>query len=156
MRVDGLLLFLDYIYFQVILIQACQQSEEFPSLDSDDDIAMGCSPEEKTHIVLNRPHRAAYCITALLGHTESVKMILDCLTADQQIQIMSFQGRAGETAIQCAQIRGRTDTLRILREYQQRADNLMREQYSKFIIHDLHVSFHVSDSGTKNLSSNIV
>ena len=151
MRVDGSLLFLDHIYFQVIPIQACQQSEEFPSLDSDDDMAMGCSPEDKTYIVLNRPHRAAYC-----GHTESVKMLLDCLTADQQIQIMSSQGGEGETAIQCAEIRGHTDTLRILREYQQREDSLMREEYSKFIIHDLHVSFYVSDSGTKKLTSNPV
>ena len=151
MRGDGALLFLDHIYFQVIPIQACQQSEEFPSLDSDDDMAMGCSPEDKTYIVLNRPHRAAYC-----GHTESVKMLLDCLTADQQIQIMSSQGGEGETAIQCAEIRGHTDTLRILREYQQREDSLMREEYSKFIIHDLHVSFYVSDSGTKKLTSNPV
>ena len=63
MWVDRSLLFLDYIYFQVILIQACQQSEDIPPLDSDDDMAMGCSPEDKTHIVLNRPHTALLMAT---------------------------------------------------------------------------------------------
>ena len=66
-------------------------------------------------------------VAAICGHTESVKMILDCLTADQQIQIMSVQSDwKGETAIQLADRRGRTDTVRVLREYQHRADNLMR------------------------------
>ena len=80
-------------------------------------------------------HYAAY-----EGHTESVKMILDCLTAHQQIQLMSAQSGVGESAIQCAERRGHTDTVRILREYQQRADNLMREEYSKLIVHILRVS----------------
>ena len=67
-------------------------------------------------------HEAADC-----GHTKSVEMILDCLTADQQIHIMSVQSDwRGETAIQLADRRGRTDTVRVLREYQHRADNLMR------------------------------
>ena len=56
---------------------------------------------------------------ALWGQTESVKMILDCLTAEQQIQIMSVQ-RGGGTAIQKAEKTGHTDTVRVLREYQQR------------------------------------
>ena len=73
-------------------------------------------------------HYAAFCC-----HTESVKTILDCLTADQQKQIMSVQ-RSGKTAMQLAEIHRHTDTVRILREYQHRADNLMREEYSKFII----------------------
>ena len=74
-------------------------------------------------------------LAAFSGHTESVKVILDCLTADQQIQIMSVQdGWFCETAIQKAETWGHTDTVRILREYQHRADNLMREEYSKFII----------------------
>ena len=63
---------------------------------------------------------------ALHGHTESVKMILDCLTADHQIRITSIQDYGGDTAIQIADRRGRTDTARVLREYQHRADNLMR------------------------------
>ena len=74
-------------------------------------------------------HRAAW-----KGHTKSVKMILDCLTAHQQIQLMSVQDWIGKTAIQYTELRGHTDTVRILREYQHRADNLMREEYSKFII----------------------
>ena len=73
-------------------------------------------------------HYAAFCC-----HTESVKTILDCLTADQQKQIMSVQ-RSGKTAIQLAERHRHTDTVRILREYQHRADNLMREEYSKLII----------------------
>ena len=64
------------------------------------------------------------------GHTESVRMILDCLTADQQIQLMPVQSSGDMTAIQYAESTGRTDTVRILREYQHRADNLMREEYS--------------------------
>ena len=55
------------------------------------------------------------------GHTDSVKMILDCLTADQQIQIMSVQNRCDTTAIQMAEHEGKTDTARVLTEYQQRA-----------------------------------
>ena len=43
---------------------------------------------------------------------------------------MASQGGVGETAIQCAEIRGHTDTVRVLTEYQQRAENLMREEYS--------------------------
>ena len=74
-------------------------------------------------------HRAA-----LMGHTESVKMILDCLTADQQIQIMSVQDWGDETAIQCAESIRRTDTVRVLREYQHRAESLMKEEYSKLMI----------------------
>ena len=76
---------------------------------------------------------------AIYSHTKSVKMILDCLTADQQTQLMFVQAY-GETALQHAQRKGHTDTVRILREYQQRADNLMGEQYSMLIIHDLHIS----------------
>ena len=71
-------------------------------------------------------HSAAAC-----GHTESVKIILDCLTAEQQIQIISVQCR-GMTAIQWAEYGGRTDTVRVLREYQHRADNLIKEEYGKF------------------------
>ena len=70
---------------------------------------------------------------AFWGHTELVKMILDCLTADQQIQIMSVQC-GGMTAIQFAESEGHTDTVRILREYQHRADSLMKEEYSKLMI----------------------
>ena len=71
---------------------------------------------------------------ALWGKTESVKMILDCLAADQQIQIMSVQDCDGLTAIQWAETGICTDTERILREYQHRADNLMKEEYSKLMI----------------------
>ena len=60
-----------------------------------------------------------------LGHTESVKMILDCLTADHQIQLMSAEWW-GETVIQKAESTRHTDTVRLLTEYQLRADNLMR------------------------------
>ena len=73
------------------------------------------------------------------GNTDSVKTILDCLTADEHTQIMSVQWN-GKTAIQYAERMGRTDTVRILREYQQRAENLMREEYSKLIIHIFHVN----------------
>ena len=68
-------------------------------------------------------HEAAYW-----GHTDSVKSILNCLAADQQIQIMSVQDLLGKTAIQTAERRGHTDTVRVLREYQQKAENLMRER----------------------------
>ena len=72
---------------------------------------------------------------ARFGHTDSVKMILDCLTGDQQIQIMSVQSYwRGETAIQYAEMFSYADTVRVLREYQQRADNLMREVYSKLMM----------------------
>ena len=57
---------------------------------------------------------------AFWGNTESVKMILDCLTLDQQIQIMSVQCR-GDTAIQLAENDRHTDTVRVLTEYQHRA-----------------------------------
>ena len=90
-------------------------------------------------------------IAALRGHTESVKMILECLTADQQILFMSVQCN-GMTAIQCAQSMGRTDIVRILREYQHRAA-LMRKEYSKLMINDLHVSQYVRFMGTYKLSS---
>ena len=69
-------------------------------------------------------------VTARLGHTESVKMILDCLTADQQIQIMSVQW-GGKTAIQYAETSRHTDIARVLRD---RAENLMTEEYSKLMI----------------------
>ena len=61
-------------------------------------------------------------------------MILDSLTADQQIQIMSVQHWGGETAIQWAlRYRGLTDTMRIHREYLQHAVvKLMRENKGKF------------------------
>ena len=78
----------------------------------------------------NTPLHAA----AHWGNTESVKMILDCLTADQQIQLMSVQDWDGKTIIQRADHRGQTDTVRVLREYKQRAENLMREEYSKLMI----------------------
>ena len=67
-------------------------------------------------------HAAAYH-----GHAKSVKMILDCLTADQQILIMSVQW-LGETAIQWAERGGHTDTVRVLTEYQQRAERLQKQQ----------------------------
>ena len=47
----------------MILIQACQQSDYIPPLNSNEDMAMGCSPEDKTHIVLNRPHTALLMAT---------------------------------------------------------------------------------------------
>ena len=83
---------------------------------------------------------------AFFGHTDSVKMILNCLTADQQIQLISVRNGASMTAIQMADVgksvqesevetaiqkaeRGRhTAIVRALREYQQRADYLVREQ----------------------------
>ena len=65
------------------------------------------------------------------GHTESVKMILDCLTADHQIQLMSAEWW-GETVIQKAESTRHTDTVRLLTEYQHRADNLMKEKDGKF------------------------
>ena len=77
-------------------------------------------------------HEAADC-----GHTESVKMILDCLTPDQQIRMMSVQdcdyGNTaihieGETAMQCAERWGQTDTVRMLRPYQQRVEQLQQEE----------------------------
>ena len=70
-------------------------------------------------------------LAAFSGHTESVKVILDCLTADQQIQIMSVQDWEDETAIQYAENYRPSDTVRILREYQHRAENLMREAEQK-------------------------
>ena len=71
-------------------------------------------------------HSAARC-----GRTELVKMILDCLTADQQIQIMSVQSISGMTAIQCAERSRHTDTVRVLREYQHSADGMMRAQQQR-------------------------
>ena len=62
------------------------------------------------------------------GHTEIVKMILDCLTADQQIQLMSAQDYEGETAIQLAERYRNTDTQRVLREYRHRAEQIQLQQ----------------------------
>ena len=75
---------------------------------------------------------------ALFGLTQSVKVILDCLTADHQIQIMSVQDRDGKTAIQWAEMGIRTDTVRVLREYQHRVDNLMKEKNGKLLTLDFH------------------
>ena len=72
----------------------------------------------------NTPLHAA----TLWGHTESVKMILDCLTADQQIQLMSAQDYEGETAIQLAERYRNTDTQRVLREYRHRAEQIQLQQ----------------------------
>ena len=74
-------------------------------------------------------HKAAYW-----GITASVKMILDCLTTDRQIQLMSVTSWEGETAVQYAESEGHTDTVRVLTEYQHRADNPMKEKYSKLMI----------------------
>ena len=68
-------------------------------------------------------HAAAYH-----GHAKSVKMILDCLTAEQQILIMSVQRCRGETAIQLAERGGHTDTVRVLTECHQRVEKLQRQQ----------------------------
>ena len=75
---------------------------------------------------------------ALHGHTESVKMILDCLTADHQINLMSVLNWRGKTAIQIAESEGDTATVRVLREYQQRVDNLIqrRRQHEQKRIND--------------------
>ena len=64
------------------------------------------------------------------GHTNSVKMILGCLTADQQIQIMSVQDDSwgGKTAIQYAKNDGNADTVRVLTEYQHRVEGLQKQQ----------------------------
>ena len=64
---------------------------------------------------------------ALFGPTESVKMILECLTAHQLIQIISVQAD-GATAIQIAESEGNTAAVRVLREYQHRADNLIQRR----------------------------
>mgnify|MGYP001798726317 CR=1 FL=1 len=79
-------------------------------------------------------------LAVYFGHTESVRMILDCLTADQQIQLMPVQSSGDMTAIQYAESTGCRDTVRILREYQQRAENLIREEYSKLIFHNILIS----------------
>ena len=98
------------------------------------------SSEDRLKLLMVNEYITPLYAAAVCGRTDSVKMILDCLTADQQLQIMSVQDCDDETAIQEAESEGRTDTVRILREYQQRAKNLMREEFSKLIIHDLHVS----------------
>ena len=65
------------------------------------------------------------------GHTDSVKMILDCLTSDQQIQIMSVQDYWGETAIQCAERRGRTYIATVLTEYEKSAQKWHKKHQTK-------------------------
>ena len=65
------------------------------------------------------------------GNIESVKMILDCLTADQQIQIMSVQDYWGETAIQCAERRGRTYIATVLTEYEKSARKWHKKRQTK-------------------------
>ena len=63
------------------------------------------------------------------GLTESVKMILDCLTADQQIQLISVRTYSeSKTAVQYAKIEQHTDTVRVLKDYQQRAERLQKQQ----------------------------
>lgn len=64
---------------------------------------------------------------ALDGKTESVEMILECLTADQQLQIMSVQ-QNDKTPIQLAQNRGRTATAVLLRTYQYLAECVQRAE----------------------------
>ena len=39
-----------------MLIQACQQSQDFSYIPVSSDMARRGSPEENTHIILNRPH----------------------------------------------------------------------------------------------------
>ena len=75
-------------------------------------------------------------VAVRFGRTESAKMMLDCLTADQQIQLMSVQNRWDRTAIQMAENEGHTDTARVLTkyrqsaliEYQQRAERSKKQQ----------------------------
>ena len=82
------------------------------------------SSADRLKLLMVSKHSTPLHAAALYGHTESVKMILDCLTADQQIQIMSVQDYWGETAIQWAENWGHTDTVRVLREYQHRAEQI--------------------------------
>ena len=77
---------------------------------------------------------------ALNGHTDSLKVILNCLTTDHQTQLMSVRSCGDMTAIRWAVSRGRTDTLRVLREYKQKAEIERREKYSNLISHILLVS----------------
>ena len=67
-------------------------------------------------------------LAAFSGHTESAKTILDCLTADHQIHLMSAQSILDETVIQYAERRGHTDTARVLTEYQHRAEQIQQQQ----------------------------
>ena len=60
---------------------------------------------------------------AIRSDTDSVKTILELL----QLQLMSVQSRA-ETAILLEELKGHTDTERVLTEYQQRAERLQKQK----------------------------
>ena len=64
------------------------------------------------------------------GNIESVKVILDCLTADQQVQLMYVQCE-GETAIQCAERRGLTYIATVLTEYEKSARKWHKKRQTK-------------------------
>ena len=45
------------------------------------------------------------------GHTETVTAILDCLTPEQQLKLISTRDNCGGTAIHWASQKGHTDTI---------------------------------------------
>ena len=52
---------------------------------------------------------------AVYDHTEAVKTILNSLTYSQQLELMAAKDGDGETAMQCAELAGRTES--VFREY---------------------------------------
>ena len=65
------------------------------------------------------------------GNIESVKVILECLTADQQVQLMSVQDYFGYTAIQIAESKMHTDIATVLTEYEKSAGKWRKKRQTK-------------------------
>lgn len=71
--------------------------------------------KDRLKLFLREEDHTALHTAAVHGRTEAVKAILNCLTRDQQLKLMDEKANDGETAMQWAELGGRTD--RVLREY---------------------------------------
>ena len=69
-------------------------------------------------------HRAAY-----YGSTESVEALLSQLTAAQQLQLLSVRDSGGRTAAVLATQLVHTETVKVLGEYKQRAEQQIEQQH---------------------------
>ena len=100
------------------------------------------SPADRLKLILVNKYTALHWAT-YSGRTETVSGILNCLTADQQLQLLFTQNSDGNTALHYAARRGHTETVKIL------LDNLPPEQQldllstqNRFGDTVLHVSAH--------------
>ena len=78
-------------------------------------------PADRMKLILVNKRTALHSI-AWQGYTETVSGILNCLTADQQLQLLFTQDNSGKTALHYAARKGHTDIVKTL------LDNLTPEQ----------------------------